>query len=218
MRIGLFGGTFDPIHNGHLRAALDVAEAMTLKRCILIPAATPPHKTGKKIPNVNHRLAMTQTAVEGVDALSVSNVEARRSGPSFTIDTVRHFQRTLAAETELFLLIGADAFFEIDAWHAWRELLEAIAMVVMTRPGEGAADFAVSLSAFIEAHVPGDYRFESARRAFFHPGRPPIHYVPVTMLDISSTDIRSRIRRGRSIRYLVPETVERYIREKELYR
>ena len=218
MRIGLFGGTFDPIHNGHLRAALDVCENVPLDRCILIPAANPPHKTGQATSAVEHRLAMTRLGADGIERLEVSDVEAQRKGPSFTIDTVRHFQHALPAGTRLFLLLGADAFFDIDTWHAWQELIDQVALAVMTRPGPGREDFAAALDTFIAGHVADGYTCNRSRRGFFHPTRPPIYYVPVTALDISSTELRDRVRKGRSIRFLVPEAVERYVLDKELYR
>jgi nicotinate-nucleotide adenylyltransferase len=218
MRIGLFGGTFDPIHNGHLRAALDACEEFPLDQCILIPAAIPPHKSGAKPSAVDHRLTMTRLAAEGIDELAVSDVEACRKGPSFTIDTVRHFRRTLAAGDELLLVLGADAFFDIDTWHSWEELLDEVAVLVMTRPGGAATDFAVALDSFISGHVADGYTFDWNRKGFFHPKRLPIFYVSVTQLDVSSTDIRRRIRRGRSVRFLLPGSVERYIDQKELYR
>lgn len=218
MRIGLFGGTFDPIHNGHLRAALDACEDFPLDRCILIPAAKPPHKSGAKPAGVDHRLAMTRLAVEGIDKLAVSDMEANRKGPSFTIDTVRHFRRTLGPGDAFFLLLGADAFFEIDTWHSWQELLDEVALLVMTRPGGAADDFPVALDAFISGHIADGYTLDGNRRGFFHRRRPPIFYVPVTQLDISSTGIRRRIRSGRSVRFLLPESVERYMDQEELYR
>ena len=218
MRIGLFGGTFDPIHNGHLRAALDACEDFPLDQCVLIPAAKPPHKNGLKTAGVDHRLAMTRLAAEGIDKLAVSDVETQRTGPSFTIDTIRHFRRTLAAADELLLMLGADAFFEIDTWHSWQELLDEVGLLVMTRPGGATADFAVAIDAFISGHLADGYTFDWNRKGFFHPRRPPIFYVPVTQLDISSTDIRNRIHRGRSVRFLLPESVERYIDREELYR
>jgi nicotinate-nucleotide adenylyltransferase len=218
MRIGLFGGTFDPIHNGHLRAALDACEDFPLDQCILIPAATPPPKSGAKPADMDHRLTMTRLAAEGIGKLAVSDVEIRRKGPSFTIDTVRHFRQTLTAGEEILLMLGADAFFEIVTWHSWQELLDEVALLVMTRPGGATADFAVALDAFISGHVADGYTFDWNRKGFFHPRRPPIFYVPVTQLDISSTDIRTRIQCGRSVRFLLPESVERYIDQEELYR
>jgi nicotinate-nucleotide adenylyltransferase len=218
MRIGLFGGTFDPIHNGHLRAALDVCEAFPLDRCILVPAAKPPHKIRGDTSGVDHRLTMARAAVEGIEQLEVSEVEARRKGPSFTIDTVRHFRQTLPAGTALFLLLGADAFFDIDSWHAWQELMDEVPPLVMTRPGFSRDDFAAALDDFISGHLAEGYSWDRGRSGFFHPRRPPVHYFPVTMLDISATDIRKRVRQGRSIRFLLPHAVERYIFEKELYR
>jgi nicotinate-nucleotide adenylyltransferase len=218
MRIGLFGGTFDPIHNGHLRAALDACENLPLDRCILIPAANPPHKAGQRTSAVEHRLAMIRIGADGIEQLEVSDVESRRKGPSFTIDTVRHFRQAFPAGTELFLLLGADAFFDIDSWHAWQELLDEVSLAVMTRPGRRGDDFAATLDTFIAGHVTDGYTCDRSRRGFFHPKRPPIYYVPVTELDISSTEIRNRVRSSRSIRFLMPEAVERYVIDKELYR
>ncbi|HSM73080.1 MAG TPA: nicotinate (nicotinamide) nucleotide adenylyltransferase, partial [Desulfobacterales bacterium] len=117
-RIGLFGGTFNPIHLGHLRSAQEVLEAFDLQRILLIPSALPPHKEPEFLANAADRLAMIRQATLGHTGLSVSDVEITRPGPSYTIDTVRFFKRSLPADTRLFLVVGLDAFLEIDSWKA----------------------------------------------------------------------------------------------------
>ncbi len=218
MQIGLFGGTFDPIHNGHLRAVLDVMEAFPLDRCLLIPAAAPPHKARPDMAEASDRLEMARLAAAGVEGLEVSEVEIRRSGPSYTVDTIRHYQNVLPSGVRILLLLGIDAFFEIDSWHEWQELLGAVPLIVMSRP---VGDAPVSRSAaadFLSGRIRDGYRFDPDEGGFVHPDLPAVYYRDVTPLDISSTDIRWRIQSGRSIRFLLPEAVERYIVEKELYR
>jgi nicotinate-nucleotide adenylyltransferase len=218
MRIGLLGGTFDPVHNGHLRAALDVCERFGLDQCILVPSAVPPHKDGRRVAEVKDRLEMARIAAAGDSCLTVSDVEALRQGPSYTIDTVRHFLSMLSGSDELFLLLGIDAFLEIDTWYQWKTLLEVVAMIVMSRPDVGQSSQQAKLARFLLEHVDKGYRFDKSREGFFCKTRPPVYFLPVTKLEISSSDIRRRIGEGRSIRFLLPGAVERYIREKGLYR
>ncbi len=135
MKIGLFGGTFNPVHFGHLRAALEVREGFGLKQVVLIPAAVPPHKERGGVAAAADRGAMLTLAVEGCSALAVSDVETRRPGPSYTIDTVRHFRCSLPADTEILLVVGLDAFLEIDSWKSFRELLGLVPVIVLSRPG-----------------------------------------------------------------------------------
>lgn len=218
MQIGLFGGTFDPIHNGHLRAVLDVMETFPLDRCILIPAAAPPHKARPDMAEVSDRLEMVRLAARGVQGLEVSEVEIRRSGPSYTVDTIRHFQKTAPSGAQIFLLVGLDAFYDIDSWHKWRELIGAVPLIVMTRPIGNEPVSCSGAAEFLRSHIRDGYRFDPDTGGFLHPDLPAVYYRQVTMLDISSTDIRRRIQSGRSIRFLLPGAVERYIAEKELYR
>ncbi len=134
MRIGLFGGTFDPVHFGHLRAALEVKEGFGLARVFLIPAAAPPHKAREGVAPAGDRLRMVELAVDGEPGLMPSDVEIRREGPSYTIDTVTHFQREFAGVAEVFLIVGLDAFLEIDTWKSFRELLALVPVIVISRP------------------------------------------------------------------------------------
>jgi nicotinate-nucleotide adenylyltransferase len=214
----LFGGTFDPIHHGHLRAALEVMESHPLDRCVLIPAAVPPHKARGDMAGVDHRLAMVRLAAAGVEGLAVSEAEVRRAGPSYTVDTIREFQESLPGDAEILLLLGLDAFFEIDSWHAWQELLGAVPLVVMTRPDGQKTASRQAAAGFLNDRIQQGYRFMPEAGGFYHPHLPTVYFRKVTMLDISSTDIRRRVKSGRSIRFLVPDAVRRYIAEKELYR
>jgi nicotinate-nucleotide adenylyltransferase len=137
MRIGLFGGTFNPVHLGHLRAAVEVRQGFELDEIFLVPAALPPHKIPGDVAASADRLNMLNLALGADSGLKVSDVELNRSGPSYTIDTVQHFKQTLPAESRLFLIMGLDAFLEIDTWKSYRKLLTQIPLIVINRPRAG---------------------------------------------------------------------------------
>ncbi len=134
MRFGLFGGTFNPVHLGHLRAALEVKEGFELEKIFLIPAALPPHKIPGEVADGGDRLHILNLALEDTPGLSVSDVELTRSGPSYTIDTVHHFKRTLPEKSQIYLIMGLDAFLEINSWKSYEELLVQIPIIVINRP------------------------------------------------------------------------------------
>ncbi|MBI4566299.1 MAG: nicotinate (nicotinamide) nucleotide adenylyltransferase [Planctomycetes bacterium] len=188
-RLGLFGGTFDPIHVGHLIIAESAAEALRLDRVLLIPAASNPLKRGKSAP-AGDRWSMVRAAIRGNPRLEACDLEIRRDGPSFMIDTVHRLEGLTFAK--LFLIVGSDAVREIRRWRRARELVRRVTLAVVGRPGtERTAP---------PAFVPNWVR------------------VPAPAMEISATEIRARVRRGRSIRYLVPEAVAAIIRKKQLYR
>jgi len=221
MRVGLFGGTFNPIHFGHLRAALEVKEGFGLDQVFLIPAAVPPHKGRTGVAAAEDRLRMIELAVEGGSGLMVSDVEIKRSGPSFTIDTVRYFRQSLAADTDIFLVMGLDAFLEIDTWKSFRDLLVLVPVIVLSRPDaagcSGDRDEQI-VQGFIQSKLSPDGTVCEGPAGCKAPGLEPITVFQVTALDISSTRVRERVREGRSIRYLVPSNVRQYITSKGLYR
>ena len=220
MRIGLFGGTFNPVHLGHLRAAVEVREGFDLDEIFLIPAAQPPHKVSGELADSADRLRMLNLAIGADSALKVSDVELNRSGPSYTIDTVQHFKQILPAETRLHLIMGLDAFLEIDTWKSFRELLAQIPLIVINRPNAGfriSGDPWEVMDDYICAKLSTDYSHSAARSAYLARGQKPIYVFEVTGLDISSTAIRRQISKGRSINYLVPHEVAEYIRTKGLY-
>jgi len=220
MRIGLFGGTFDPIHFGHLRAALEVKEGFGLTRVFLIPAAAPPHKAREGVAPAGDRLRMVELAVNGEPGLMPSDVEIRREGPSYTIDTVKHFQREFAGVAEVLLIVGLDAFLEIDTWKSFRELLALVPVIVISRPdaaGPTSHGGAEALLDFIHARISPEAAATGATGEFSGPGLRGVSRYAVTALDISSRRIRELVRTGRSIRFLVPAAVHDCIQTKGLY-
>lgn len=200
-RLGLFGGSFNPIHFGHLITARAVAEQLRLPKIVLIPAAAPPHKDGRHLAPGPDRLAMTQLAVQGDPLFEVSDVEQHRAGPSYTFDTLGHYRALLGADAELFWLIGADSLPELVTWHRVAELVRIVQIVTMVRPGLPGPNLD-GLRARIDA--------ESMRHILDHRLATPA-------VEISATDIRARVASGQEIRYLTPEPVARYIREHRLF-
>jgi nicotinate-nucleotide adenylyltransferase len=208
-KIGVFGGTFDPVHLGHLRAAEEFAEGMELSRVHMLVSASPPHREAPPRASALDRFEMLRTAVDGNTRLEASDLEIRRSGPSYTLDTLKEI-RELEGDVEIYLALGADAYAEIETWHRPREVLDLAHVVVLTRPG-----FEVDLL----GPLPGEIR-DGCRKAgpFYAIGRfSTLRSMVVTEMDISASRIRQLVASGRSIRYLVHDEVERYIREKGLY-
>lgn len=196
MRIGVFGGTFDPIHMGHLIVAEDARAALQLDEILFIPAGQPWFKSFKQITDAHHRLAMVRLAVESNPYFAVSAIEVKRSGPSYTVDTLAEL-RCMRAAAEFVVILGIDALREIDRWHQPRRLFEFASVIGMARPGT-SLDISV-----LNAAIPG----ASSR----------MQLLDSALVDISGTDIRQRAAAGRSIRYRVPAEVERYIHENGLY-
>jgi nicotinate-nucleotide adenylyltransferase len=220
MSIGLFGGTFNPVHLGHLRAAVEVREGFELDEIFLIPADLPPHKVSGEVAASADRLQMLILALGAETNLKVSDVELNRPGPSYTIDTVQHFQQTLPAKTQLYLIMGLDAFLELDTWKSYRKLLAQIPFIIINRPNAVDRQSGVPrkiVDDFISAKLSGDYSYSASRSAYLARHQKPIYVFEVTALDISSTKIRRQISKGRSINYLVPPTVAEYIRTKGIY-
>ena len=220
MRIGLFGGTFNPIHYGHLRAAIEVQEGFNLEKLYIIPSALPPHKDIQGVASANHRIAMARLAIENQPNLILSDVEARRAGPSYTIDTVQYFKDSLDAGTKLFLMMGMDAFLEIDTWKFYKQLFQELPMIIMTRPLPETAPPGLEgkdMTAYIETHISDAYRFSEKEGCYHHETYFPVYRCNISMLDISGTQIRNLIRQNKSIRFLVPEKVEKYIDEQGIY-
>ena len=221
MRIGLFGGTFNPVHLGHLRAALEVREVFELDEIHLIPSAVPPHKNLRGVADARHRLEMVRAAAGDQEGFVVSDLELRRRGFSYSVDTVTFYRRSLPAGGKLFLIIGGDAFREIHTWKSYRRLFELIPFIVMVRPEAAdrhpAAIFR-DIGRCLQQHVDGGYAWQSDKQRFTHITLQPVAVTEVTRLQISATRIRDLIAAGRSIRYLVPDSVMAYIRQEGLYR
>jgi len=213
MKWGLFGGSFDPIHLGHLRCAQEVGELFSLDRIVLIPACRQPLKTDRDVTSFSHRYRMAELAIEENELFSLSDIENRREGPSYSIDTVMHFRTHYPDVSELYFIVGQDAFLEIGIWKEWKRLLSLCNFVVMTRPGYTVT----ALEDALPTDVAARFRYDVDDRVFREPGGSGIFFRTLTFLDISSTDIRKRMSRGLSIRYLVPEAVLAYITRQSLY-
>ena len=220
MHIGLFGGTFDPIHRGHIRAASEVQKNFNLDHIFLIPAALPPHKTPAAVASADDRLAMIRLAIGDRSGITVSDVELQRSGPSYTIDTVTHFKGTQPDDASVFLIMGLDAFLEIDTWKSYRELLEQIPLIIMgrpQRPHQSVQQGWKILQEYLTFKIAADYLFSETQKAFISEGRQPVYVCDVQALDISSTQIRQAVKQNQSIGNWVPAPVAEYIHQKGLY-
>ena len=220
MRFGLFGGTFNPVHIGHLRSALEVREGFDLQEVFLIPAALPPHKTSAEVVDADDRLRILTLALEDTPGLSVSDVELKRSGPSYTIDTVRHFINALPDKSQLYLIMGLDTFLEIDSWKSYEQVLIQIPIIVMDRPGAGGNSSRHGwqvLDEYLKSTLSNGYRFSQQQSCYLAQDRQPVYTFGITALDISSTMIRGLLKKGRSIGYLVPRRAAEFINSRGLY-
>ena len=207
-RIGMLGGTFDPVHIGHLRSALEVAENYALDQLLLIPNAQPPHRNAPQV-SAQQRLEMVQLAVAGVDLLSVDDRELRRDKPSWSIDTLLSLRAELDAQDQLLLILGWDAFCGLPSWHRWEELLEHCHILVLQRADADieAPQVLRDLVAAKSVNDPQTLLGPSGQIAF----------VWQTPLAISATQIRHLLATQRCVRYLAPDTVFEYIYAHRLY-
>lgn len=212
MRVGIFGGTFNPIHHGHLRSAEEVRIGQKLDRMLFIPSANPPHKPGADVVDATHRLAMTRLAVRGNPDFAVSGIELQRPGRSYSVDTLTALRRH-HPRARFHFVMGLDTFREIGTWHRYRELFELCDFVVTSRP---SFDLAMA-----HEHLPvaalEDFCYLPKANVLEHRSGHRIAFQAITDLSISATQIRSLLRHNQSIRYLVPASVERYIARHRLY-
>ncbi|MEL7185231.1 MAG: nicotinate-nucleotide adenylyltransferase [Pseudomonadota bacterium] len=206
--IGVFGGTFDPIHYGHLRTAFEMLQALAFEEVRFMPCGDPPHR-GVTFADAQLRCRMVETAIAGQDGFVVDDRELHRDGPSYTIDTLTEL-RAEHPERSLGLIVGMDAFLGLPSWHRWNELLDVAHIVVAHRPGWKAPDIG-PLGELISEH--GTHRVYDVHNATH--GR--IHIHAVTQLEISSTEIRDLIAAGRDPRFLMPDALRNLIQENEIY-
>jgi len=218
VKIGLLGGTFDPVHCGHLIVAEEAADVMNLDQVIFIPARIPPHKLELEISSETHRMNMLSEAIGSSDKFSVSEIEFKRKGVSFTIETVKEMQIAYP-DAEIFFIMGHDSFLEIETWYHYEELIEICKLIIVTRPGFESfqvTDFSESIRKYFPKKVISimdslnyDDRILSSDWK--------ICLLMIAGLKVSASEIRLRIKNGRSIRYLVPDTVRDYILAQSLY-
>jgi nicotinate-nucleotide adenylyltransferase len=212
LRLGILGGTFDPIHLGHLRLAEEVGEELRLERVYLVPAASPPHKEIRPITPFHQRVAMARLAARESPLLEVHDLEGRREGFSYSIETLRQFHGLFGPEMELFFILGMDAFLEIETWKEYQNLFRYAHFVVIQRPGFPSG----KLEPFLASLGLGFERTRESNVFVAAPGN-KVLYMKVTLMAISSTEIREKVAAGKSIRFLVPEGVRSYILKNRLY-
>jgi nicotinate-nucleotide adenylyltransferase len=223
MRIGIMGGTFDPIHLGHLRAAEEIYWAFGLDRIIFVPAARPPHKEEVVAASAMHRYEMVSLATVFTPYFTVSPIELQREGKSYSVETVREFQRLSGPDTNLYFVVGVDAFLEMSEWREAKELLTLARVIVTARPG-WRLDEVEHLLAPEQRRLLGHPTFRYLKVSEVDPVRVEeaptprqVLLVEVVSLDIASREIRQLVEEGRSIRHLVPDTVAAYMAKNRLY-
>ncbi len=211
MRVGIFGGTFNPIHLGHLITAEALREDFSLDRVLFVPSARPPHKPSPDLIGTEHRLSMVRRAIAGNPAFELSTIEAERQGASYSVKTIEALLQSLEQGTELYFLLGIDAFLDLATWHQPERLLRLCHFIINSRPGFSFSDaYPVLIDTF---GIP----VEQGAGKTALPGGHTLFFAEVPPLGISSTRIRSHIEQCRSVKYLLPEPVESYIISHHLY-
>ena len=213
MRIGIFGGTFNPIHIGHLRSAEEVRERQKLDRVLFVPTASPPHKRTSQLAPAGHRLAMVRRAIAGNPAFRASRIEIDRPGRSYSVDTLDALRQAQPRDRFAFIL-GVDAFKDISTWREHSRLFSLCDLIVTSRP-----DYEMdTLAASIPVAARKEFCYRRYRNVLEHRSGHCIVFQPISDFAVSASDIRRRVARRQSIRYLVLPSTERYIIQERLYR
>ncbi|MCP2518923.1 nicotinate-nucleotide adenylyltransferase [Candidatus Aminicenantes bacterium AC-708-M15] len=213
-RIGIFGGTFNPIHFGHLRAAEEVRYKCQLEKILFIPAYIPPHKNSSDIASSKARWDMICLALSNNDAFMPLDIEIKKEKISYSIDTLKELRNTYS-DSIIFFIMGIDSFMEIKTWKNYIELIENYFLIVMSRPGFELENAKLAVPSKFSSKIFFIRKEEDFNRTLSAP--PQIFLIPIKALNISSTEIRNMIKKGESIKYLLPENVEKYIFENRLY-
>jgi nicotinate-nucleotide adenylyltransferase len=213
-RIGILGGTLDPIHYGHLDTALAAREALALDRVVIVPARIPPHRTHQPLASPFHRFAMAALAVNAVEGLCVSDIELASPGTSYTADTLDRMRENLGLDpSQIFFITGADAFADIETWNRYPEVLDLAEFVAVSRPGVPVSTLRQQLPALKERMCLPLRKSDLRSRG----GRTSIFLVDAPTSDVSSTEIRQRLGAGLPLNGLVPSAIEHHIRQHGLY-
>jgi nicotinate-nucleotide adenylyltransferase len=214
MKWGLFGGTFDPIHFGHLRAAEEMMEIFKLNRIIFVPSSRPPHKLEAEITSFYHREQMVRMSIEGNVNFSFSDVENLREGKSYSVETVGYILNKYMENLELYFIVGQDAFQAVTTWKDWEKLLLLCNFAVMTRPGYKNK----GLDNILTKEFAAQFVYDKEVDGFTGPTGHTIYFRNTTFLDISSSRIKAMAKAGNSVRYLAPDNVRQYIAKNSLYK
>jgi len=214
MRWGILGGTFDPIHFGHLRGAEEMLKIFNLNRIIFIPSSRPPHKLEAEITAFNHREQMIRLAIEDNVNFSFSDVEKLREGKSYSVETVEYILNKYMKDLELYFIVGQDAFQAVTTWKDWERLLLLCNFAVMTRPGYDD----MRLNEILPKEFAEKFTYDKKIDGFTGPTGYTIYFRHTSFLDISSSGMRDMFKAGDSIRYLTPDKVRQYIVKNSLYK
>ena len=206
--IGIFGGTFDPVHNGHLRVAQALSEALLFDELRLLPCGEPAHRAPPQA-SADDRIAMLQLALKGISSLAIDKREVQRQGPSYMVDTLASLREELK-DQPLVLIIGWDAFVGLPTWHRWQQIIELAHLVVVQRPGSRVTPCG-EMALLLQRHQTDDVAELSKRIAGC------ILLQPVDVLDVSSTEVRARLAAKEDVSDLLPMAVDTYIKEQQLY-
>lgn len=213
-KVGLFGGTFDPIHYGHLKAANDISAKLNLDRIYFIPAYIPPHKTDLGITSSHHRLEMVKRAIQGSLKFSVSEYELNKKEISFSIETIKHYKNLLPTEAELYFIVGTDAFLGISTWKEVPEIFANCNMIVVSRPGYTLKPFDQIIK---NPKLFKEFVMIKDGEEYKHYTGHYIYLFQLGSIDISSTELRKRIAEGKSFASYLPDAVIDYIHTHSLY-
>lgn len=214
MHMAIFGGTFNPIHFGHLRIAEEVLEDLGLDKAVFMPASVPPHKPEAPVTPPQARLEMLRLAIADNPNFEASDAEIKRGGRSFTIDTVRELREKGPKDIRISLIVGDDSFNNITTWCEYEALIESANFIVVPRPGYAMKKPAEALP----VELARKFWYDSDTDSYMNSYGTAITYIQTTLMDISSSDIRRRVKEGLSVRYLMPEEVIGYIMKEGLYR
>jgi nicotinate-nucleotide adenylyltransferase len=211
--VGILGGTFNPIHYGHLRMAQELADGLGMDEVKFIPSANPPHKDSVTV-SAEHRAAMVKLAIADNPKFSIDELESRRDGASYTIDTLISLRETLGKDTSFCLMMGSDAFVKLNTWHRWQELLDYAHIILVQRPNQGKPQEKLpdELQTLLREHYAEDVSELSKTNAGL------INMQVISAHDISSSQIRENLKHGVSVRYLLPKEVVGYIHRQQLYK
>lgn len=227
MKIGLFGGTFNPIHLGHIKAVFNIYKQFSLDCVYFIPLSIPPHKNLEGVVDSQARFDMIKSAILDYENFFVSDVEIKRKGLSYTIDTIEFFKAKFIENNRFFFLLGLDAFLEIDTWKLWHKIFKRCSLIIMQRNCEfltkedGQHKIVknyIKNCLARENNIFGKYSYQKDRKCFIHDEMQTIYLSGIKKIDISSTEIREKISSNEDISKMVPLQVERYIKIKGLYR
>jgi nicotinate-nucleotide adenylyltransferase len=213
-RVGVLGGTFNPIHYGHLRSAEEVREHFRLDQVFFVPAAIPPHKNDPAIPAASKRLRMVELVLQGNRQFRSCRAEISRKGRSYSVDTIRYFRRRFPEPNAVYFILGLDAFLEIGSWKNYQDLFTLCDLIVTSRPGYRSRSYLKSLPIEIQ----NELCYDAKRQVGVHTSGNAIHFLRITGLEISASTIREKVKKGESIRYLTADAVIQFIENHSLYR